>query len=226
MENVNDLIKVIIADDHTLFRTGIIRMLSNYPDISIIDEADNGETLYQKYFEYKPDVILVDISMPILSGLEAVKKIRIKDDTAKALFLSMYDSPDYVYSCFISGGMGLINKDILEGELVYAIRCVFAGKKYFGKNFNEEKLNKLLTKYESIYILDLDTQSPNFTKRESEILKMIGKGYSSAVIAEKLFISIRTVDSHRTHLMHKLNFNSTSELVNFAVQYQLKDGFN
>lgn len=220
---MNNLIKVLIADDHTLFRTGIIRMLSNYPDISVIDEAENGEILYKKYFDNKPDVILVDISMPVLSGLEAVKKIRIKDEPVKALFLSMYDSPDYVYSCLISGGMGLVNKDILEGELVYAIRCVFSGKKYFGKHFNEEKLQDLLSKYESIYIADSDIQIPNFTKREIEILKLIGNGYSSSIIAEKLFISIRTVDSHRTHIMHKLNFNSASELINFAIQYILKE---
>lgn len=217
------IIKVLIADDHALFRTGIIRMLSNYPDISVIDEAENGEILIKKYFENNPDVILVDISMPILSGIEAVKKIMSKDKAAKVLFLSMYDSPDYIYSCLISGGMGLINKNILEGELVYAIRSVSSGNKYFGKNFDEEKLNALVSRYESVYITEPDMPISNFTKRETEILRLIGKGYSSAAIAEKLLISIRTVETHRMHLMHKLSFKSSSELINFAIQYLLKE---
>ncbi len=217
------IIKVLIADDHALFRTGIIRMLSNYPDISVIDEAENGEILIKKYFENNPDVILVDISMPVLSGIEAVKKIMSKDKAAKVLFLSMYDSPDYIYSCLISGGMGLINKNILEGELVYAIRSVSSGNKYFGKNFDEEKLNALVSRYESVYITEPDMPISNFTKRETEILRLIGKGYSSAAIAEKLLISIRTVETHRMHLMHKLSFKSSSELINFAIQYLLKE---
>ena len=219
----NNLIKVLIADDHKLFRSGIIRMLSDYSDISVIDEAENGEVLCRKYFESKPDVILVDISMPILSGLDAVKKIRIDDETAKVLFLSMYDSEEFVYSCLISGGMGLVNKNVMEGELVYAIRRVYTGEKYFGNDLNEEKLKSLLLKYESIYLTESNVPTATFTKRETEILKLIGEGHTSAAIAEKLFVSIRTVDSHRAHLIHKLKLKSLSELLKYAIQYNQKE---
>ena len=219
----NDLIKVLIADDHKLFRAGIIRMLSDYPDISVIDEAENGELLLSKYFEKKPDVALVDISMPKLSGIEALKKIKAKDNDAKVLFLSMYDSEDFVYSCLASGGMGLVNKNIMEGELVYAIRRVHGGEKYFGKYFNKEKIESLIMKYESVYSAVSNLFGLDLTNREIDILRLIGKGYTSALIAEELSISVRTIDTHRAHLLRKLKLNTASELIKYAIHFNLKE---
>jgi len=221
--NVNNIIKILIADDHKLFRAGIIKMLSDYPDFSVIAEAENGEVLYEKYFETKPDVTLVDISMPVLSGMDAVKKIRIADNKAKILFLSMYDSEEFIYSCSIIGAMGLVNKNVMESELVYAIRSVYNGEKYFGKDIDEDKLLSILLKYESIYLTDSNPTINSFTKREIEILKLIGSGDTSADIAEKLFISIKTVDTHRAHMAHKLKLKSLPELLKFAIQYNSKE---
>ncbi len=219
----NNLIKVLVADDHKLFRAGIIKMLSDYPDISIIEEAENGDEVYEKYFKVKPDVTLVDISMPVISGIEALKRIRKEDKSAKILFLSMYDTEEFIYSCLISGGMGLINKNIMEDELVHAIRCVYSGKRYFGKNVDDTALSNIILKYEAVYSTDSNIILPGFTSREIEVLEFISKGYTSSDIAKELFISMKTVDSHRTHMARKLKLKSVSELPRFAVEYFSKE---
>ncbi|MCL5031002.1 MAG: response regulator transcription factor [Bacteroidetes bacterium] len=219
----NNIIKVLIADDHKLFRTGIIRILSCYPDIYIADEAENGNELIEKYFIVKPDVILTDISMPLLSGLDAVKRIKEKDISAKVLFLSMYNTTDYIYSCYVTGGSGLINKNIIEEELIVAMRKVYAGERYFGKDFSDEMLNALILKNEAIYMESPIVKKPNLSKRELEVLKLIGDGCTSAEIAETLFVDIRTVDSHRTHIMHKLKLKSLTEFIRYAVQFANED---
>ena len=216
-----DSIKLLIADDHKLFRIGLIKMLSDYHDIVVIDEAENGKDLVDKYFELKPSLVLTDISMPILSGIEAAKKVKSIDKDAKILFLSMYYSEEYIYLCLTSGGLGIVNKNILEEELVEAIRKVFLGEKYFGKNITKNMLEEIIHKYESSYVWGIKIKNPDLSKRELEVLKLIGDGYTSAEIANKLFIDIRTVDTHRTHIMHKLDLKSLSELIRFAVQFNL-----
>jgi len=125
---INMSIKILVADDHKLFRSGIIRLLKDHQNIHIIAEAENGSELIERYFEVSPDIVLVDIAMPQMSGLEAVSKIKEKDPEVKALFLSMYDNDNYKYKVLKSGGMGLINKNILEGELTYAIEQVCKGE--------------------------------------------------------------------------------------------------
>ena len=145
---LNPVIKILVADDHTLFRQGVIRLLSDNQNFVVVAEAENGEELYKKYFQVKPDVVLADISMPGLSGIEAFEKIKAEDKSVKVLFLSMFESEDYVYETYKSGAMGLINKNILEGELYFAIQNVFKGKKYFGSRWDELSLQKLVKDFE------------------------------------------------------------------------------
>ncbi len=214
-------IKILIADDHKLFRTGLVKMLEGYSDILIIGEAEDGQELCDKYLKLRPDVVLTDISMPLSSGTEAAKKIIESDKTAKILFLSMYYSEEYIYTGIISGGSGLVNKNIMEEELVEAIRKVYSGERYFGKSFTEEMLAELLLKYDSIYIKNVDMQKPDLSRRELEVLKHIGEGCTSAEISNKLYIDIRTVDTHRSNIMHKLNLKSLSELIKYAIMYNI-----
>lgn len=219
----SESLKILVADDHKLFRHGIIKMLSECPEITIVGEAENGEELFMKYFQLKPDISLVDISMPVLSGIEAVKKILNEDPSAKMLFLSMYDNEEYVYSCLVSGGYGMVNKNIMEEELISAIKKIHAGERYFGKDFTYEKLNYLINKFESVH-KKAGTKTKSFlSRREVEILKFISEGYTSQEIADNLGIGLRTVETHRSHLMQKLQLTSLSELIRYAIEFSYKN---
>lgn len=218
----SESIKILVADDHKLFRRGIIKMLSEYPEISIIGEAENGEELIMKYFQLNPDISLVDISMPVLSGIEAAKKILDTDESAKILFLSMYDNEEFVYSCLVTGGYGLVNKNIMEDELISAIKKIHTGQRYFGKEFNYEKLNFLINKLESVHKKETTEKKSILSRRELEILQYISEGFTSQEIADKLDIGLRTVDTHRTHLIQKLHLNSLSDLIRYAIEYNYK----
>jgi len=224
--NTNEQIKILVADDHKLFRAGIIKVLSSLDNLVVIGEAGNGEELIKKYFELLPDVLLVDISMPVLSGVEAVKKIKESNETVKALFLSMYDSEEYVYSCLIAGGFGLINKNSMEDELHNAIVKVYKGEKYFGKDYPEEKLMELLNRYKSIRQKNNFTDISSLTKRELEILGLIGEGFTNTEIADKVMLSVRTVETHRAHISQKLGIKSLPELIKTAISFTQNEKTN
>ncbi len=211
-------IKILIADDHKLFRSGIVRLLKDQPNIYVIGEAENGTQLVEKYFELLPDIVLTDIAMPNMSGLEAISNIKKKDPGLKALFLSMYDSDEYIYKAIKSGGRGLINKNILEGELLYAIEQVNSGEKYFRGKWKEEDLTKLIEEFESNKELN-SIPNDEITYREEQILKLLNQGLSSKEMAEKLNLSKKTIDFYRSNLMRKFNLKSSVDLIRFAVNY-------
>ena len=219
-------IKILVADDHKLFRSGIIRLLKDHQDIHIIAEAENGSELIERYFEVSPDIVLVDIAMPQMSGLEAVSKIKEKDREVKALFLSMYDNDDYKYKVLKSGGMGLINKNILEGELTYAIEQVYKGELYFRGNWTKDKLERLVTEFESHSNQQvIDNYDVSF--REEQVLKMLNEGLSSQQMADKLELSKKTIDFYRSNIMRKFGLKSITDLIRFALKYfEKKDDFN
>ncbi|MCU7492697.1 MAG: response regulator transcription factor [Bacteroidota bacterium] len=223
MPNPNS-IRIVVADDHSLFRSGIISLLEDAAEIFVVGEATDGGDLYEKYFELKPDVILVDISMPGVTGIEALKKILARDPSAKALFLSMHEGEEYVYHILKSGGKGLISKNVMKGELVYAIKTVYSGKKYFGAYWTEERLEELREKYSGGDGGGISVQlaEASLTQREIEILRLIGEGYTSNEIASKTGLSKRTVDTHRIHLMSKLGIKSLPELIKYAIQYMIQ----
>ncbi|HEX2963232.1 MAG TPA: response regulator transcription factor [Ignavibacteriales bacterium] len=223
MPNPNS-IRIVVADDHSLFRSGIISLLEDAAEIFVVGEATDGGDLYEKYFELKPDVILVDISMPGVTGIEALKKILARDPSAKALFLSMHEGEEYVYHILKSGGKGLISKNVMKGELVYAIKTVYSGKKYFGAYWTEERLEELREKYSGGDGggVSIQLAEASLTQREIEILRLIGEGYTSNEIASKTGLSKRTVDTHRIHLMSKLGIKSLPELIKYAIQYMIQ----
>lgn len=223
MPNPNS-IRIVVADDHSLFRSGIISLLEDAAEIFVVGEATDGGDLYEKYFELKPDVILVDISMPGVTGIEALKKILARDPSAKALFLSMHEGEEYVYHILKSGGKGLISKNVMKGELVYAIKTVYSGRKYFGAYWTEERFEELREKYSGGDVGGVSNQlaEASLTQREIEILRLIGEGYTSNEIAAKTDLSKRTVDTHRIHLMSKLGIKSLPELIKYAIQYMIQ----
>jgi two-component system, NarL family, response regulator NreC len=212
------MIRIIVADDHKLFRSGLISLLEDEKDFFIVGEADNGEELLNLYFELKPDVIVVDISMPFLNGVEALVEIKKKDKNVKALFVSMHDSEEYIYYAIKNGAYGLISKNIMKGELTYAIRAANEGKQYFGQNWPEDKLKELVNRFE--YLSGRNTEDkPSLSPREREILRNIGEGLTSTEIAAKVHLSKRTVDAHRAHIMRKLEVTTLPELMKYAIKY-------
>lgn len=215
------MIKVLIADDHGLFRKGIMKILDGSGVCRVIGEAENGKELIDKYFELNPDIILVDISMPGLSGIDALAEIIKQDKYVKALFLTMYDDEQYVYKVIKAGGRGLINKNYLEEDLFSIIQRIYEGELYFGEKWNKDDLPELMSKYANDdFHQDLDSVN-KLSEREKEIFLLIGKGYSSNQISDSLCIAKRTVDTHRTHMYDKLGVKSFHDLFRFAVEYTL-----
>lgn len=215
---MNKTISILIADDHRLFRSGLISLLENIHNMIVIDECDDGEKLIPQYFELSPDIIITDISMPSVSGFEALKEIRKRDPQAKALFLTMYDSEEYIYYARKIGGKGLLGKNIRKDELVYAITTIAEGNEYFGRKWTPEKLTELDEKYET---LTGDSIEPKIglSSREKEILLMISDGMTSNEIAEELNLSKRTIDNHRYRLMKRVGAQSLPQLIAYAIKF-------
>ena len=212
-------VRILLSDDHSLLRTGVITMLRDEKDILIVGEAEDGEQLIDKYFKLMPDIVISDISMPKMSGIDALAKIKKKDPAAKALFLSMYEGEEYIYSIYKAGGSGLINKNIVKGELLFAIKKVLEGNYYFGAKIQAGDLDEIITKYSSKKLFNIEKTKILLTDREKRVLALIGEAKTSNDIATELELSKRTVDSHRTNIMQKLNLKSLPELIRFAVNY-------
>ena len=215
------LIRIIIADDHKLFRSGILSLLDEAQDIHIIGEAENGQELITLYEKLKPDVMLVDISMPVLSGIEAFKKIRKKDKYAKVLFLTMYEGDEYIYFTNRIGANGLLSKNTMKGELIYAIKAIANGENYFGKNYDDEKLKEIEKKYKQIVATDVVDRNTRLNIKERKILESISKGMTSQEIADQLENSRKTIEYYRSRLMQKLKIKSFPELITYAIKFSM-----
>ncbi|MFA7229110.1 MAG: response regulator transcription factor [Melioribacteraceae bacterium] len=213
-------IRIIIADDHTLFRSGIISLLVDVKEILIIAEVESGNELIEKYMELKPDVIVVDISMPGIGGIEAIKILRKSHKDVKALILSMYDSDEYLYYAMKSGARGMLSKNTMKGELVHAIKAVNEGSRYFGLRLTDEKIEELEKKYKHILTSNLES-STDLDSRDKKILEGLSKGITSFEMAEQMNVSKKSIDYYRARLMQRLHIKSTPELISYAVRYSL-----
>ncbi len=213
-------IRIIIADDHKLFRSGIISLLEDVEEILIVSEVESGENLIEKYSEINPDLILVDISMPGINGIEAVKTIKKEHEDVKALMLSMYDSDEYVFYALKSGAKGLLSKNTMKGELIHAIKNVYSGKRYFGKTLNEEKLIELEKKYRMLVSTDLESFN-RLNMKDKNILEYISKGMTSQEIADQYKVSKKAIDYYRSRIMQRLGIKSLPELISYAVRYSM-----
>jgi DNA-binding NarL/FixJ family response regulator len=212
------IVRLLVADDHQLFRQGIIKLLEESDSIVIVGEASNGKELIQKYAEVKPDVTLSDISMPLKTGTEAMKTILRNDSNARVLFLSMHTDDEYIYTVLKAGGLGLLSKNVMKGELINAILNVAKGKRYFvGKT--EEELDDIIYRYDFLNISETERDIDPLSAKEKEVLALVGQGLTSEAIAAKLYINRRTIDSHRAKIMEKLNLKSLPDLMKLAVEF-------
>ena len=212
-------IRVLICDDHTLFRTGIVSVLKDEPGIFVVGEASDAAELINTYAQIKPDVAIVDISLPGKSGLDAVKELISKYSDAKVLFLTMLTGDQYINYAIKAGGLGLVNKTIEKGELVFAINEVSRGRKYFGPLYDESKIKSILKKYENQPVLiDMNIQK-ELTDVEDKVLVLLSEGLSSAEIADEMSLSKKSIDFYRTKFMKKYDLPTASSLIRFALKY-------
>lgn len=210
-------IKVVLADDHVIVRNGIKALLEPEGDIEVIGEASDGKEAVEMARQLSPDVIIMDISMPYLNGIEATKKINMDNPHIKALMLSMYDNEAYVLQSIECGASGYLLKDSEKEELLKAIREIAQGKKYFSSPVANILADNYLSKMNRPKMPEPKIfQHYELTKKEIQILKLVAKGLSNKDIADKLDKSIRTVETQRFNLMKKLEVKNVVELVNFA----------
>jgi DNA-binding NarL/FixJ family response regulator len=208
------IISLMIVDDHSIVRHGLKQSLLLEKDMTVVGEADTGRKAVELAQELRPDVIIMDISMPDLNGIEATQQIlKINPDT-KIIALSMHPDRQYVLSMVKSGARGYLLKTNLFEELVTAIRTVISGNVFLSSDITEHIVKSAISPNEEEDFLLFHS----LTSREREILQLISEGRTNATIARHLFISKKTVDSHRLHIMKKLNLHSVPALTKFAVK--------
>jgi len=206
-------IKIIIADDHRLFREGLVNLLSDSKDIEILAQAENGMDVIAKAKELNPDVIIMDIGMPVLNGVEATVKLLKELPAIKVIALSMHSDKQYIKGMLEAGASGYLFKNCAYDELIEAIHTVNAGKKYLSDKITEIMIQDYLGKEERMPESDSE-----LTERESEILKLIAEGASTSEISELLFVSVKTIGTHKQHLLEKLNLKTSTDLVKYAIK--------
>ena len=204
-------LRIVLADDHEIVRAGIRRLLSVNRAIRILDEASNGQDLVDIVEYHNPDVVISDILMPKLNGIEALKKIREKKLDCLVIMLTAYEDSFHLENALAAGADGYLSKDIKSKELVDAVFNVIKGERVFSKS-----VVRLLQR-KAVSSAELDPEPIVITKREQEILDLVATGKTSQEIADSLFISVRTVESHRYNLMQKLDVNNVAELIRYAI---------
>ncbi len=208
------MIKIIIADDHTIFREGIVSILDDEEDIKVLAQATNGLELLEQLKSCKPDIILMDISMKEMNGIDASIEIAKLYPNIKILVLSMHNEIDYILKVLEAGASGYILKESGSKELLQAIRSILSGKTYHSQEVSTVLVQHLNKKRDQ----KLKKKGIPLTRREKEVLQLIAEEYTNGEIAEQLFISIRTVDTHRRNLIEKLGVKNTAGLVKYAIK--------
>lgn len=215
-------ISLALVDDHHLVRDGIKSLIEGVEHIDVVIEASNSDELLAKLEEVEPQIAIVDISLPGLSGIEITKTLGSRYPNIKVIILSMHTTQEFIFNAIKAGAKGYLPKNITQIELVDAIEGVNAGNEYFSKKISEIILKNYLKQIKNPDRVDV-YQEQKLTSRESEILKLVAEGYSNQLIADKLYISVRTVESHKNHIMQKLELSSTVELVKYALKNKIID---
>ncbi len=210
-------IKILIVDDHEVVRDGLKNILLSLNNVAIAGEAANGEDAISMYDSLKPDLVIMDISMPGMNGIEATRIIKENDPNAKILILTMHDNQEYLNQIIRSGAKGFVLKNTDKEELLDAVKTVSSGENFFSKDISKLIIENYIR---SAKETDKDEgyKEVPLTKREIEILKLIAEGHSNQEIANKLYISYNTVDTHRKNIMHKLSIKNTAGLVRYAIE--------
>lgn len=215
-------ISLALVDDHHLVRDGIKSLIEAIEHIEVVIEASNSDELLKKLEEVEPRIAIVDISLPGLSGIELTKILSCEYPNIKVIVLSMHNTQEFVFNAIKAGAKGYLPKTITQAEIIEAIENVNAGNEYFSKDISEIILKSYLKQIKNPERVG-GYQEQKLTARESEILKLVAEGYSNQLIADKLYISVRTVESHKNHIMQKLELTTTVDLVKYALKNKIID---
>jgi len=204
--------KVLVVDDHAMFRQGIRALLEGCEDVEIVGEATEGREAIEKVLQLAPQVVLMDIAMPVMGGLEATRRIQKESPNTKVLVLTQYEDSEYILSLLRAGAKGYISKTATASELISAIRTVHQGESYLYPSATTTLIEEYLTR-----VGGEKNEYERLTDREREILQLVAEGRTNREIADRLFISIKTVLRHRTNVMEKLGFHNRTELIKYAI---------
>jgi DNA-binding NarL/FixJ family response regulator len=210
--------RIVLAEDHRLLREGLKALLLTEKNLQVVDEAENGLEAVKCVEKHNPDLILLDLSMPKVSGISVIKELKSRFPKVKILALTIHESDQYVLEAFESGADGYCLKDASRDELLLAIESVLSGKIYISPGISENVMEGYL---EGKKTLKGSTSWDNITQREKDVLKLIGEGHRNKEIASVLNISVKTVEKHRANIMKKLDLHNVSALTAYAIEKKL-----
>ena len=213
--NKGGFIKILVVDDHPMVREGIARLVDNEQDLMICGQADDAPEALKAISETKPDIVVVDVSLKSSSGIELMKSIKAQYPKLPVLVLSMHNEALYAERALRAGAMGYIMKQEASENLLIAIRRVLGGQIYISDNVSKRLIRQLARGRADIGTSSVD----NLSDRELEVFHMIGLGCGTSQIAEKLYLSIKTIETYRTHIKKKLNLTDSRELLQYAIQW-------
>jgi DNA-binding NarL/FixJ family response regulator len=206
---------VLLADDHAVLRDGLTALFERSEDIRVVGTAGNGRDAIDAAQRLRPDIVVMDISMPELDGVEATRHILAKCPGTRVLILSMYLSAEHIHRCLQAGARGYVLKDSAGDEVIEAVRALRAGRRYLSYRITETMIEDILVGESKVSPLD------SLSLRERDVLQLVVDGYTNSAIAQKLSLSPKTVETHRARIMKKLNVKDTVDLVKFAMRHRI-----
>ncbi len=207
--------KILLADDHNVLRKGLRRILEEQPDLEVVGEASDGRQAVSLAHTLKPDIVVMDIAMPLMNGLEATRQILQRNSSLNVLILSMYSDENYVVQVLRAGARGYLLKDTAEEDLITAVRTVAKGQPFFSPKIAKLLLGDSMQRIRHEGVTD---SYELLTPREREVLQLIAEGKSNKEAAAALFVSPTTIETHRARIMDKLDLHSTADIVLYAVR--------
>ncbi len=215
-------IRVLMAEDHTIVRKGLISLLKDEMGIEVVGEADDGREAINKVEELMPDIVVMDISMPLLNVLDATRQIKKRFPDVIVLILTMHIDDAYILEVMQAGASGYIIKKAVPTELVTAIQAVSQGDIYLSPKVSKKVIEEYLKQARA----GIEKNEPQLTDREREVVQLIAEGNSNRKIGESLFISVKTVESHRAKIMEKHNLHSTADITRYAIRKGIVSSYN
>ncbi|MCD6516718.1 MAG: response regulator transcription factor [Candidatus Aminicenantes bacterium] len=209
-------IKVILAEDHTIVRKGLRSLLDIEEGIKVVGEAENGKQVIKKVAQLKPDVVVMDIAMPLLNGLEATRRIKKDFPRVRVLVLSVHEDEEYIFQTLKAGASGYLLKNAAPTDLVSAIKAAYRNEAFLSPSISKKVVKEYIR--QAAGTSREENSYEKLTNREREVLQLLAEGRTVKEIAHLLYLSTKTVQAHRAHLREKLNINSNAELIKYAIR--------